>query len=321
MISLILTVLNEKEHLPDWLADIKSQTLSPDEIIVVDGGSIDGTWELLKGKSKDSKLRIYQQPGNIAVGRNFAIRQALGDIIVATDAGCIYDPDWLKDLASPLAAGKNQFAATAFGPWLKKNDKMLVYLLAAATIPASQEFKKDWLPSSRSVAFTKELWQNVGGYPEWIPICEDVIFDLKIKKMEIAPEYIRQPLVFWRPRRSLRSYFRQLFSYTRSDGHGKLWIKRQVVRYATYLIALIILFFSWKLYWPLFFSILFGSFIYLWKFWRRWLVFTEKKSLGFRLAGIFFLPIIILFGDLAKMAGWPAGVYERWRGLIKFEKY
>lgn len=321
MISLIITVLNERENLPEWLVHIKNQTLWPEEIIIVDGGSIDGTWEWLQSVAVvESGLKIYQKTGNIATGRNFAIQQARGDMIVATDAGCIYDPDWLKNLVATLANGKIQFAATAFGPWFKTSDKMLIYLLAAATIPASQEFKKDWLPSSRSVAFTKELWQNVGGYPEWIPICEDVIFNLKIKKIGIIPEYIRKPLVFWRPRTSLKSYFKQLSRYTRSDGHGKLWLKRQIIRYVTYISALIILFFSWRFSWFLIFLIIGGAAIYLEKFWQRWLTFTTEKSLAFRLVGIVLIPAVILLGDLAKMIGWPRGVIERWTGQIIFEQ-
>ena len=47
-------------------------------------------------------------------------------------------------------------------------------------VPAKIEFRDDWLHSSRSVAFSKKIWQNIGGYPEWIPICEDIIFDLNI---------------------------------------------------------------------------------------------------------------------------------------------
>ena len=38
-----------------------------------------------------------------------------------------------------------------------------------------------FLPSSRSVAFTRQAWQRVGGYPEWLDYCEDLVFDLRLR--------------------------------------------------------------------------------------------------------------------------------------------
>ena len=74
MISLITTVLNEKDNLADWLNGILSQTVLPEEIVIVDGGSTDGTWELLKEKSGQNNLiKVWQHAGNISSGRNFAI--------------------------------------------------------------------------------------------------------------------------------------------------------------------------------------------------------------------------------------------------------
>lgn len=311
MISLIATVLNEKDSLEKWLDGLLRQTKLPDEIIIVDGGSIDGTWEKLVKKSKDNKVfKVFQHQGNIAVGRNFAIQQAQGEIIVVTDAGCIYDLAWLEKLIFPFTIGVS-WVATGFGPWLKDNDQFLTYLIASSTIPVPNEFKKDWLPSSRSVAFKKELWQKVGGYPEWIPICEDVIFDLNIKKLGIPVTYIREPLVFWRPRTSLLSYFKQLFRYTKSDGHGNLWLSRQLTRYGVYCVSLAIVLFSAYVSWYLLVVLIVGLAAYMIKFWKRWFVFSKNLSIGKKIVGFILLPPIIAFGDIAKMCGWPVGVYER----------
>ncbi|HSR89202.1 MAG TPA: glycosyltransferase [Candidatus Udaeobacter sp.] len=320
MISLITTVLNEKNNLSDWLDSILSQTVLPEEIVIVDGGSKDGTWEALLEKSKqNSLLKVWQHLGNISAGRNFAIGKAVGEIIVVTDAGCTYDINWFRKITDPILSGKSIFTATGFGPWFKSDDSFLPYLVAAATTPAPAEFEKDWLPSSRSVAFKKEVWQKAGGYPEWIPLCEDVIFDLKIFKLGIKTEYIREPLVFWQPRKTLQKYFKQLFGYTRSDGHGKLWFKRQTIRYTFYLLNIILLFLSCSI--SLWFGvILLGLWLdYLVKFWRRWHVFSKNISFLKIITGYIFLPLIILYGDLAKMCGWPVGVYERKTGKIKFE--
>lgn len=322
MISLITTVLNEKDNLTDWLNGILFQTVLPEEIIIVDGGSKDGTWEMLLDKSRQNSLiKVWQHLGNISVGRNFAISQAAGEVIVVTDAGCTYDVNWFKKIVEPILSGKSNFAATGFGPWFKTGDNLLARLIAAATIPTPFEFKRNWLPSSRSVAFKKQVWERVGGYPEWIPLCEDVIFDLKIKKFGIETEYVREPLVFWRPRTSLRKYFKQLFGYTRSDGHGKLWLHRQIIRYVIYLTSIILLYLIFKVSGWFIFVLLGGLFVYMKKFWLRWGEFSQNLSKAKKIIGFILLPLIIASGDIAKMCGWPVGVCERKIGKIKFRNY
>lgn len=318
-ISLIMTVYNERQNLPAWFESIRKQTRQPGEMIIVDGGSTDGTWEWLQEKATDiSSLRIYQKSGNIAMGRNEAIRQTKGEIIVATDAGCIHDATWLGEITAPVFATETAFVTTAFGPWLESSDRVWVYLVAAATIPAPVEFQKNWMPSSRSVAFQKKVWEHVGGYPEWIPICEDVVFDRQLIHHGVKPTYLRTPLVFWRPRQTLRSYMKQLFYYTRSEGHGQLNFFRQCTRYGVYGMAILFLIFSLQqstFFW--FVPLIIGGVFYMWKFWYRWAVHSAPLSWFIRWCGYFILPFVVAIGDVAKMAGWPVGVWERWTGRIR----
>lgn len=320
MTSLIITVLNENKSLGRWLSSIAEQSLLPDELVIVDGGSTDGTWELVQ-KMELAGVRSVsaQKIGNISSGRNEAIRLASSEVIVVTDAGCTYDKDWFKKISEPFANGAN-VVATGFGPWLEPSDSQRWYLIAAATTPSPREFAKDWLPSSRSVAFRKTVWEQVGGYPEWLPICEDVIYDLKIKKAGFKIEYVRESLVAWRPRPSFKSYFMQLFRYTRGDGHGKLWLSRQLIRYGVYAATLSLLI-ATLFDWHYLFLILLGVILYINKFWRRYLAYTMGKSLQFRLGGIIAMPFVIAFGDIGKLCGWPVGVYQRLSKIIIFENY
>ncbi len=316
MISLIITVLNEKDTLPEWFASIKKQTQQPDEIVLIDGGSSDGTWEQLQKYASQSVV-IKQSKGNISHGRNAAIRKAKGDVIVATDAGCVYADTWFEELVKPILSGKADFATTGFGPWLNTSDTFVTHLIAAVTIPKKAEFsQKGWLASSRSVAFLRSVWDTVGGYPEWIPICEDVIFDLKIKSNGFREAYILEPLVSWRPRTNLSSFCKQLFRYTKSDGHGKLFFGRQLLRYVVYLGAIVLLMCGTAL---CIVVLLAGICLYSYKFLSRWWSFTKSKTWTYRLVGSLCIPFMLGLGDVAKMAGWPIGVFERKSGKIRYQ--
>ena len=59
--------------------------------------------------------------------------------------------------------------------------------MGETVLPTVDEIKPDgFLPSSRSVAYTKTAWAAAGGYPEWIDYCEDLIFDLRLLD-EVGP--------------------------------------------------------------------------------------------------------------------------------------
>ena len=105
-VSIILTVLNEGDGMRALLDALLGQTLQPDEIVIVDGGSRDETLQVLKAyAAQDPRIKVHVEPGvNIARGRNLAIARAEGDILAVTDGGCQPEPDWLRELLAPLQA-------------------------------------------------------------------------------------------------------------------------------------------------------------------------------------------------------------------------
>src|SRR5919197_1364958 len=97
-VSVVFTVLNEVAALPRLLDSLAAQTRQPDEVVACDGGSRDGTVELLRAERR-FPLRVIESPGaNISRGRNLAIAAATGDVIACTDAGVVLDPHWLEQI-------------------------------------------------------------------------------------------------------------------------------------------------------------------------------------------------------------------------------
>ena len=72
MISLVMPTYNGETYLREQLDSIYGQTLVPDEVIVVDDCSTDGTVEILKEYSIKYGLKFYINDTNLGYNKNFA---------------------------------------------------------------------------------------------------------------------------------------------------------------------------------------------------------------------------------------------------------
>ena len=317
MITLIATVLNEGGSIRHLMDSIKRQTRQPDEIVIVDGGSQDDTLDIMRSCRAQLPLRLLVVEGcNISQGRNHALAAARGDIIAVTDAGVRLADDWLENITRPLLDRPD---LNGVGGFFQADPRTAFEAaLGAATLPLENEIDPQaFLPSSRSTAFRKTAAEAVGGYPEWLDFCEDVVFDRRLRAKAGPFAFAPGALAHFRPRRSLTAFWRQYFFYARGDGKARLWGKRHLVRYSVYLLLAPLIFLLGLLVSPLFWSLYaLGGAVYLWRPYRR-LPFVMRRlprpSASDWLYGILMIPIIRAVGDLAKMAGYPVGRHWRWR--------
>jgi glycosyltransferase involved in cell wall biosynthesis len=123
-VSIVVTVLNEAGDIGRVVHSLLAQTPVAAEVIVVDGGSSDGTWEwLAETQTKDPRLvairdetcSLKYSAGPVSRGRNVAIAAAASGIIATADAGCTYAPDWVANLSLP-AQPSTLWAAPALTP-------------------------------------------------------------------------------------------------------------------------------------------------------------------------------------------------------------
>ena len=65
-ISVCITVKDEEKTVGDLLSSLLDQTLKPDEIVVVDGGSIDKTFDILMGNEVEPRRLFIQTHAKMA---------------------------------------------------------------------------------------------------------------------------------------------------------------------------------------------------------------------------------------------------------------
>ena len=317
MISLIATVLNEGESINGLLRSIQRQTRQPDEIVIVDGGSRDDTVAIIRSYEDRLPLRLLIEAGcNISQGRNRAIQAAQGDIIAVTDAGVRLNADWLERITEPL---RRDPALNVVGGFFGADARSPFEIaLGATTLPLAREIAAEsFLPSSRSLAFRKATALRVGLYPEWLDFCEDLIFDLRLQRAVGPFAFEPRALAHFRPRSTLRQYFRQYYFYARGDGKANLWFKRHLVRYAAYLLLTPLIILAGVLIHPALWGLfLAGGAAYLYRPYRRLPTLLRRSQKSSPLNWLYCLvaiPWLRFVGDLAKMLGYPAGWRWRWR--------
>jgi glycosyltransferase involved in cell wall biosynthesis len=142
LLSILMPVYNEAATIHEIIARVEAVNLGDvrKELIIVDDGSKDGTREVLKKLSEESKYKIYFHGHNM--GKGAALRTALhyaeGDIILIQDADLEYDPAEYVELIKPILEGRADVVygsrlsggkvSRAFNFWHYLGNKMLTFV-------------------------------------------------------------------------------------------------------------------------------------------------------------------------------------------------
>lgn len=298
-ISLISTVKDAGPFIGPFLDSVRAQTRQPDEVIIVDGGSTDGTLETLRSAPD---VRVIEAPGmNIPRGRAIAIEAAAGDVIAVSDADCVLTDGWLQGLMDQIEDG----ADVAMGTYRPIARNVFEICSAATHVPDIDELDPStFMPSSRSVAFRRESYDAAGGYPEWLDVGEDMLLDLAWRRngadMRLAPDAV----TLWRVRPTLAATWKQYSGYARGDAQAGMWPKRHAIRYGVYGGAFLL-----RKSLPGKLLILIGGIIYVAKPIRR--AFNLTQDPVQRATAIGLVPALMAFTDIAKMVGYARGLTRR----------
>jgi rSAM/selenodomain-associated transferase 2 len=172
MVSIIVPVLNEAELLPDQLTRLAALE-SNSEILVIDGGSTDGTQEIVRATEN---VRLVETPRGRGVQIQAGAEMARGDILLVVHADGRLPRNALHAIRQAVGQGARwgwfDIRYDAARPWLTFVTR---YLNAHA-----------WLlgePTGENAMWaTREAWKQAGGCPP-TPLMEDLELARRLRRV------------------------------------------------------------------------------------------------------------------------------------------
>lgn len=308
-VSLVITVLNEQESISQLLGAINNQIQSPNETIIVDGGSTDQTSSIISSwLAKVPNLRFYKLPGsNRSQGRNFGVSKSRYPIIAFTDAGCIPQNSWLKELVKPFNQPGVEVVSGYYTGLAENNfqKSLIPYVLVMPDRINPGEF----LPSTRSMAISKKAWLSSGGFDPRLNFNEDYAYAQWLKKTGYKFHFAKSAVVGWLPRKTLFSAAKMFFYFSLGDiqaGILRPQVKRLFIRY---LIFAYLFMFAWQN--PFLYVVLILPLLVIYCFLAIIKNFRYVRSLS----AIFWLPVIQITADFSVMWGSLIGLLSRLYGI------
>ncbi len=172
-LSVIIPVLNERHHLPATLSCLAEAKLT-DDILVVDGGSADGTREWL---NRQSIVRVIDSTRGRGAQLNAGAQVAAGDTLLFLHADCLPPPDAHKLIADALA--DDCVAGGCFEVSFAERKPQSLNLIAAG-INARTRLTRT-ATGDQGIFVRRSVYERAGGLATW-PLFEDVDFVSRLKR-------------------------------------------------------------------------------------------------------------------------------------------
>jgi succinoglycan biosynthesis protein ExoA len=302
MISVICPVFNEAkniQHLIDFFVQSKP---ADKELILIDGGSDDGTIEIIQENvARFKTIRLLHNPEKIVpVALNLAIPECNGEVIVRLDGHSAYEMDYFERI---LLTFSKTHADIVGGPtrtrFKTKTQEAIAYTIChPAGIGNSKVHDEKFEGYTDSVTFgawKKQIFHRIGLFDERLVRNQDDEFHYRAKSKNLKIYQDPAIKLYYFPRQSFSSLFKQYFQYGLYKPMVLMKINsgikiRHIVPSSFVLYLVVSISFSWNVffYLPLFAYLTLVSFV----------SFFNRKSFDVKIRILLALPCLhIAYGS------------------------
>lgn len=180
-VSIIIPCFNSERFLKETVESALRQSRAPDEIIVVDDGSTDESWNVIRGFGGQVRA-VRQSNAGASAARNRGTLLASGDYIQYLDADDLLERE---ALARKLAVAEANGADLVYGDWRRFRDRSDGIREWGSTVARAitdvdpdlelAAFGDFWCPPA-ALLYRRSLVDRIGGWHADLPIIQDARF-------------------------------------------------------------------------------------------------------------------------------------------------
>lgn len=313
-----MPVRNEEAAVDETMAALFASTRLPDEIVIADAMSSDGTLARIEAwRGKGVPIRIVPNPTIYAGGaRNIGARSSDCDLIVFLDFGNPIFPRYIEEMVRPfeerddvditmgilLPLMRTPFERCMGTIYYDENILLQKYTLEQkqALLPAVL------LPGSGCVAMTRRFLLDMGGYPEWLARSQDRLFSRKAHSRGARVVVAWDAYCFNHVRGNARQVCRMAFGWARGNGQSR-YVRKHFLKASVFYLLVAALLVGTALH-PISalgaVALLVGYFFKAG--WRRLLRVDGRLEASY----LWHVPALLVAGDVGTIAGHVVGWYE-----------
>ena len=195
-VSIITIVLNQKNFIESCINSIRTQTHTDIEHIIIDGGSTDGTKEIIE-KYKNQIFRFVSEPDRgIYYAMNKGISMAGGDIIGFLNADDFYTNEGI--IKSVVDVFRESNVDSCYGDinYVKRDDISVITRIWKSGDYSLNKFKKGWFPPHPTFFVKRDIYTKFGNFNTDFRFSADVELMIRfLCKYGISTEYIPRILI------------------------------------------------------------------------------------------------------------------------------
>lgn len=198
--SILITTFNDSKNLPNFISSISNQTVTPNYLIVVDGGSKDNTISLIKDLCKKYDINLIIDFGNrlnIAQGYNKAISLCPTREFFIMGVGNTYPSTFLENL---LKSKKEKSVDIVYSPIRGVDATYFSKIFNRSFVQYGRnELGRDFnYASNRGVLISKDVFEKSGlFYETFIYAGEDTEFFIRAEKLGFKSFCCKNTYLLW----------------------------------------------------------------------------------------------------------------------------
>lgn len=229
LVTVIVPARNEERSIGATLDSLRRQDYRNLQIVVVDGGSTDGTAKIVqRHMAEDPRVELVDNPRQITpVALNLALAHARGPWLVRMDAHATVDPGYVRAAVSRLqerrwggVGGRKDGVGTT-----PAGRAVAVALGSRFGVGGSlyhhgvEEQEVDHIPFG---AYPTDLVRRLGGWDERLVTNQDFEFDYRLRRTGAHLLFDPRLRIAWQSKQTVRDLYRQYRRY----GRGKVDVAR-----------------------------------------------------------------------------------------------